>query len=108
MTLDQQLSRLIHTINELKGEDIITLNVASQTQETEALVIATGRSTQHIRGLANQVRLEAKHQGMTILGSEGEDSDWMLIDLGEVVVHIMSEKSRGFYQLEKLWRQAPQ
>jgi ribosome-associated protein len=64
----------------------------------------TGRSTQHVRGIANNIKIEAKRLGMKVVGIEGaETGHWMLIDLAEVVVHVMTEKTREFYKLEKLW-----
>ncbi|MDC9714710.1 MAG: ribosome silencing factor [Gammaproteobacteria bacterium] len=104
MNLKQQLKAVTDIIDELKGEDIVTLKVLEQSADIEAIVIATGRSTQHVRGIANNVKIEAKRLGMKVVGIEGaETGHWMLIDLAEVVVHIMSEKTREFYKLEKLW-----
>lgn len=104
MNLKAQLQTVTNTIEELKGEDIITLKVLEQSADIEAIVIATGRSNQHVRGIANNVKIEAKRLGMKVVGIEGvETGHWMLIDLAEVVVHIMTKKTREFYKLEKLW-----
>lgn len=104
MKLENQLSMVIDTIEELKGENIITLKVLEQTADIEAIVIATGRSIQHVRGIANNLKIEAKRLGVKIVGIEGtETGHWVLVDLAEVVVHIMTEKTREFYQLERLW-----
>lgn len=104
MNLKAQLQTVTNTIEELKGEDIITLKVLEQSVDIEAIVIATGRSNQHVRGIANNVKIEAKRLGMKVVGIEGvETGHWMLIDLAEVVVHIMTKKTREFYKLEKLW-----
>ena len=104
MELTKQLKVVTDTIEELKGEDIVTLKVLEQSADIEAIVIATGRSTQHVRGIANNLKIEAKRLGMKVVGIEGAESgEWILVDLAEVVVHVMIEKTRDFYKLEKLW-----
>ena len=104
MKLEEQLKIVTDTIEELKGEDIITLKVLEQSADIEAIVVATGRSTQHVRGIANNIKIEAKRLGMKVVGIEGtETGHWVLVDLAEVVVHVMTEKTREFYKLERLW-----
>ena len=104
MNLDKQIKTVVDAIDELKGEDIVTLNVMTQSVDMEAIIIATGRSVQHVRGIANNIKIESKKLNMTLLGIEGEEfGEWALIDLGEVVAHIMIDKTRDFYKLEKLW-----
>ena len=104
MNLEKQIKTVVNAIDELKGEDIVTLNVMAQSADMEAIIIATGRSVQHVRGIVNNVKIEAKKLNMTLLGIEGEEfGEWALIDLGEVVAHIMIDKTRDFYKLEKLW-----
>ena len=93
-----------NVIDNLKGENVVTINVMKQSDDMEAIIIATGKSIQHARGIANNVSIEAKRLNMMVLGTEGaEFSEWILVDLGEVIVHIMTEKTREFYKLEKLW-----
>ncbi|MDP6163778.1 MAG: ribosome silencing factor [Candidatus Thioglobus sp.] len=104
MKLAEQIKVVENVIDDLKGVDIVTLNIMKQSDDMEAIVIATGRSIQHVRSIANNVSIEAKRLNMPILGTEGtEFSEWALVDLGEVVVHVMTEKTRDFYKLEKLW-----
>jgi len=104
MNLEKQIKTVVDAIDELKGEDIVTLNVMTQSVDMEAIIIATGRSVQHVRGIVNNIKIEAKKLNMTLLGIEGEEfGEWALIDLGEVVAHIMIDKTRDFYKLEKLW-----
>ena len=104
MNLDEQVKVVVDVIDELKGEEVVTLNVLEQSVDMEAIIIATGRSIQHVRGITNNIKIEAKRLNMMILGIEGtEFNEWILIDLGEVIVHIMTEKTRAFYKLEKLW-----
>jgi ribosome-associated protein len=104
MKLAEQIKVVENVIDDLKGVDIVTLNIMKQSDDMEAIIIATGRSIQHVRSIANNVSIEAKRLNMPILGTEGtEFSEWALVDLGEVVVHVMTEKTRDFYKLEKLW-----
>ena len=104
MNLDEQIKVVENVIDDLKGENVVTINVMKQSDDMEAIIIATGKSIQHARGIANNVSIEAKRLNMMVLGTEGaEFSEWILVDLGEVIVHIMTEKIREFYKLEKLW-----
>ena len=104
MTLDKQTKIVENVIDDLKGENVITLNVMKQCDDIEAIIIATGRSIQHVKSMATNVSTEAKRVGMVVLRIEGkQQSEWALVDLGEVVVHLMTEKTRDFYKLEKLW-----
>jgi ribosome-associated protein len=104
MNLKQQLKTIITTIEDLKGSNIVTLKVLEQSADIEAIVIATARSNTHARGIAENIKIEAKRQGMKVSGIEGtETGHWVLVDLAEVVIHIMTEKTREFYKLEKLW-----
>jgi ribosome-associated protein len=104
MNLDEQIKVVENVIDDLKGENVVTINVMKQCDDMEAIIIATGKSIQHARGIANNVSIEAKRLNMMVLGIEGaEFSEWILVDLGEVIVHIMTEKTREFYKLEKLW-----
>ena len=104
MNIIEQIKVVENVIEDLKGENIVTLNVMKQSDDMEAIIISTGRSIKHVRGIANNVSIEAKRLNMPVLGTEGvEFSEWVLVDLGEVIVHIMTEKMREFYKLEKLW-----
>ena len=104
MNLDEQIKVVENVIDDLKGENVVTINVMKQSYDMEAIIIATGKSIQHARGIANNVSIEAKRLNMMVLGIEGaEFSEWILVDLGEEIVHIMTEKTREFYKLEILW-----
>jgi len=100
---------LAETLADHKGGEVVVLDVAKQAGWTDRFVIATATSTAHLRGLARFVDEELAKQGLARLNrsSFSEDDEWLLIDLGIVVVHIMTERARAFYELEKLWFQSP-
>lgn len=104
MQTDQLLAIVIHALEETKAEEIRTLDVEQSSSFTDRMVIATGSSDRHVKSLASSVAQEAKEAGVRALGVEGEDrGEWVLVDLGAVVVHVMLPRVRDFYQLEKLW-----
>ena len=101
----KQLSDLtIAALEELKGQDIVCLDVKGLTQITDFMIIVTGTSTTHLRSLADEVGKRVKATGGEVLGEEGrEQAEWILVDLGGVVVHIMLGRTRALYSLEDLW-----
>lgn len=101
---DRLLEIVIAALQDIKGVDIRVIDVRGLTSITDRMVIASGTSTRHIKALAENVVLEAKRHGFAALGVEGEDTTgWILVDLSDVVVHIMMPETREFYALEKLW-----
>jgi len=104
MTVDQLQALVVNALADLKGVDIRVLDVTDMTSITDRMVIAGGTSTRHVKSLADNVALKAKQAGNPPLGVEGEQAgEWVLIDLGDVVVHVMLPPVRAFYALEKLW-----
>lgn len=101
----KQLSALaVKALEEMKGQDIVCLNVKKLTQITDYMVIVTGTSTTHLRSLADELGRQVKAAGEPVLGDEGRlQAEWILVDLGAVVVHIMLARSRALYSLEDLW-----
>jgi ribosome-associated protein len=98
---------VIDSLEDLKAQDITVLDVTGRTSVTDAMIIATGTSSRHAQALAENVSEKAKAAGEMPLGSEGRgDSDWVLIDLGDVVVHVMTAQSREYYDLESLWSES--
>lgn len=94
----------VNYVEELKGRDLRLIDVRSLTPLTDFMLIVTGTSNRHVKSLADNVVLQAKKNGQPPMGVEGLDQgDWVLVDLGAVVVHIMQAQARAFYQLEKLW-----
>lgn len=100
-----QLSQLaVHALEEVKGQDIVCLNVQKLTQITDYMVIVTGTSTTHLRSLADEVIKQFKAAGERVVGEEGRlQAEWILVDLGPVIVHIMLARTRALYSLEDLW-----
>lgn len=95
---------IIDKIDDLKGKDIVILDVKGKSSITDYMIICTGTSNRHVSSIANHLLEEAKKQDYLVLGSEGQnDADWVVVDLDSVMVHIMQEDSRQLYELEKLW-----
>lgn len=95
---------VIDKVAELKGRDVQVLDVQEKTDIAEYMVVCSGSSKTHVRSIANHVATESKHAGVPPLGVEGSElSEWVLVDLGDVILHVMQEATRDFYQLEKLW-----
>jgi ribosome-associated protein len=92
-------------LDDLKGKNIVALDVRGMTGVTDYMVICTGTSNRHVKSLADNVALQLKKLGYPALGIEGMDqsADWVLVDFGQVVVHVMLPDTRDFYDLERLW-----
>jgi ribosome-associated protein len=91
-------------LQDLKADDVHVLDVRHLTTVTDTMVVASGRSDRHVRAIAGAVVEQAKKAGFRPLGVEGERSgEWVLVDLADVVVHVMLPRVREFYNLEKLW-----
>jgi ribosome-associated protein len=106
---NRDISRLvIEALDDLKGASIKSIDVRGLTSITDFMVITTARSNTHAKALADSVVKKSKESGLEIVGTEGRgQSEWVLVDLGDVVVHIMTESMRVLYSLEDLWNFSP-
>jgi len=94
----------LEALEALKADSIVVLDVRAQTSFTDYMIFASGSSRRHVSAIADSVVEAAKAAGDPALGVEGEDvGEWVLVDLGDVVVHIMLPDVRLYYELEKLW-----
>ena len=95
---------VIDKIDDLKGQDIIAIDVKGKSSITDCMIICTGTSTRHVVSIADHVVQESRAAGLLPLGVEGDaTADWVVVDLGDVIVHVMQDESRRLYELEKLW-----
>jgi ribosome-associated protein len=99
---------IIDALENLKGKNIVTLDVRELSDVMDTLIIASGTSSRHARSLAENLVEETKAKGFRALGVEGLNAgDWVLVDFGDTVVHVMQEDTRAYYELEKLWSMKP-
>ena len=95
---------VIAALEELKAKDVREIDVRGKTSIADLLVIASGTSARHVKSIADEVVKFAKKAGVMPLGVEGEqEAEWVLVDLGDVIVHVMLPRIREFYGLERLW-----
>ena len=91
-------------LDDLKAVEPVVLDVRSLSSVMDYLIVASGTSSRHVKSLADNVLMKAKDQGVRPLGVEGERAgEWVLVDFGDVVVHVMQPAARSFYDLERLW-----
>jgi ribosome-associated protein len=105
METNEMKEVVINALQDLKADNINVLDVKARTSVTDLMVIASGTSSRHVKSLADNVVSEVKGRGGKPLGVEGaESNDWILVDLGEIVVHVMMPATRSFYDLERFWQ----
>ncbi|WP_407351947.1 ribosome silencing factor [Luteimonas sp. R10] len=98
------LEQVRAAIEELKARDTVEIDVRGKTSVCDYMVVASGTSSRHVKSIADEVVKYAKRLDVQPLGVEGErEAEWVLVDLGDVVVHIMLPRVREFYALERLW-----
>lgn len=104
MTSEELKDFIIEKIADTKAENLVVLDVADKTSITDYLVIASGASSRQVKSIARLVEESLKEQKIKIIGKEGQDvGEWVLLDLGDLVLHIMQPSIREYYDLEKLW-----
>lgn len=101
----EKLAELVTTaLDDLKGRDTVVLDVRGMTGVTDYMVVASGTSNRHVKSLAANVVDEAKQRGIRPIGVEGDNvGEWVLVDFGDVVAHVMLPDARSFYDIERLW-----
>ena len=105
MTTNQLLQIVLLALDDGKGKDVKVIDVRKKTGIADFMVIASGTSERHVKSLADHVVEEAKNNEVQPLGVEGQGGgEWVLVDLGDVIVHVMKPQTREFYQLEKFWQ----
>ena len=104
MKASELRDHVVAALEDLKGVNIVTLDVAALTPMTDYMVLVTGTSNRHVKALVDTANESSKAIGIQPLGIEGRESyDWVLVDLVDVIVHVMNEEARNFYELERLW-----
>lgn len=103
-SVDALLRQVHAAVEDLKAHDVVEIDVRGKTSVCDFMVIASGTSTRHVKSIADEVVRKVKELDVQPLGVEGErEAEWVLADLGDVVVHIMLPRVREFYALERLW-----
>lgn len=104
LDIEKLKALVIEALEDVKATDIRVLDVRDKSSFTDVLVIACGNTSRQVRALVNSVVVKVKEAGVKPIGTEGEQQgEWALVDLGDVVVHVMQPSIRDFYNLEKLW-----
>jgi ribosome-associated protein len=98
----------VAALEDIKGRDIEVINTTKLTSLFDRIIIASADSTRQVKSLARNVQEKVKEAGGEVIGSEGEGSgEWVLVDLGSIVVHVMQPVARSYYNLEELWQSTP-
>lgn len=98
------LSKICHWLDEAKAEEIVTIDLEGKSTMGDYMIIATGRTDRHVGAVADQIQRKLKEDGHGTFRAEGlESCDWVLIDTGDLIVHIFRPEVRDFYNLEKMW-----
>lgn len=96
--------QVLLALDDLKAKDVREIDVRGKTSIADLLIIASGTSTRHVKSIADEVIKFAKKAGTLPMGVEGErEAEWVLVDLGDIIVHVMLPRIREFYALERLW-----
>ncbi|WP_159655339.1 ribosome silencing factor [Vibrio atypicus] len=104
MQLEELNEFLVDKVDDMKAENIKTIDVQGKSSITDYMIICTGTSKRHVSSIADHVARESKLAGIEPLGMEGEnEGEWVVLDMGTTMIHVMQEEQRELYQLEKLW-----
>ena len=109
MTSEELLEVVVKAADNKLAQDIMALDVRGKSSITDTMIVCSGNSSRHVSAIAHHLASEARHAGLDLLSVEGQLSgEWVLVDMGSVIVHVMQDEHRDFYQLEKLWSGAAQ
>jgi ribosome silencing factor RsfS/YbeB/iojap len=102
--VEQLQQSVMQALDDMKARDINAIDVRGKTSVADTLVVASGTSNRHVKSIADEVVRKAKQLGLPPIGVEGQrEGEWVLVDLGDVIVHVMLPRTREFYGLERLW-----
>ena len=105
VTSETILAAVLKSLHDDKGEDIVQINLRGKSEIGDFMIIATGRSTRQVTAMAEKLADKVKQEFGIISKTEGQDTgDWVLVDTGDVIVHVFRPEVREFYQLEKMWQ----
>lgn len=108
MTATKLRDHIVAALEDGKGHDVLAIDVSKLTSITDFMVLVSGTSNRHVKALVDQALDAARTFGEPVLGVEGrENYEWVLLDLGDVLVHVMQKDTREFYELERLWSEMP-
>jgi ribosome-associated protein len=99
---------IVEALEDIKGRDVVALDVTGSSDITDYMIIASGTSNRHVKALVDRVVEAITAAGVKPLGVEGrETNEWVLVDVGDALVHVMQAETRSFYDLERLWSELP-
>ena len=108
MNSEETKKVVINALDDMKGRDISCLEVSGITTIADYMIVVTGTSTRHVKSLSEEVAKQIKESDGAVIGIEGQgQGEWVLVDLGDVIVHVMQEETRKLYDLESLWGMTP-
>ncbi len=108
MTPESLRNLIVDALEDRKGRDVVALDVTTVSDITDYMIIASGTSNRHVKSLVDRVVESAAAAGVKPLGVEGRESlEWVLVDMGDALVHVMQSETRSFYDLERLWSELP-
>ncbi len=108
MTPEALRTLIVDALEDRKGRDVVTMDVTGISDVTDYMIVASGTSNRHVKALVDNVVEAAVSAGVRPLGVEGrETNEWVLVDVGDAVVHVMQSETRDFYDLERLWIRVP-
>jgi len=107
LNLEDKTKAIVSALEDIKATDITIIDTSNRSTLFDRMIIASANSTRQTRAIADNVSVKLKELGEDVIGREGEESaDWVLVDLGDILVHVMQHAAREYYNLEELWTKA--